>query len=410
MGNRNKKTSARQFKSMLHSVAELTTTQFEELQATMERMRTQDTHNPSIGMGHRRKSEIVNEVAALPGSGQTKGIGIPGRPHFLSPTAFKPAAKEPSSSVSAQSGTDWSLPATADDPQKAYGFAVVVKVAMVDDATVFAEMPGISSVQYSDAMADQSAFAGQQRTVFDLLLEGLPGKVVAQRLAMSEKAVKDQVNAILGCLGGISRKQAILIARRRLMADILGSNCSRTDPGARDHNDPTWLAGTIPSAPSAELGLTQRQGSVLNLLLEGLPNKLIARRLGVTVNTVKEHVSAILLRLNLRTRAEVISRMNAHVAAALTGDSWSFTGAAATEQDCAIELAQRAPVTPESLGLTHRQASVLNLLLEGLPNKIIAQRLGLTENTVKEHVSAILQRLDLRTRTEVISRMTRIYV
>lgn len=65
------------------------------------------------------------------------------------------------------------------------------------------------------------------------------------------------------------------------------------------------------------------------------------------------------------------------------------------------------PVTPAELGLTPRQGSVLALVLEGLPNKVIARKLGLTENTVKEHVSAILQRLGVRTRMQVMSRMER---
>jgi len=65
------------------------------------------------------------------------------------------------------------------------------------------------------------------------------------------------------------------------------------------------------------------------------------------------------------------------------------------------------PVTPAELGLTPRQGSVLALVLEGLPNKVIARKLGLTENTVKEHVSAILQRLGVRTRMQVMSHMER---
>lgn len=39
--------------------------------------------------------------------------------------------------------------------------------------------------------------------------------------------------------------------------------------------------------------------------------------------------------------------------------------------------------------LTKRQSSVLALMLEGLTNKDIAQRLGLSEESVKGHVSAI---------------------
>lgn len=388
---------------MLRGVAELTTPQFEELQATMDRMRTHDILCASIGKGCGAKSTIVNKVLALPRSGQTRGIEIPGRSHLWRPTNATPTETDTYSFMTALGSADWSVPATANDPQKANGLAAVVKVEIADDATVVAEAPGIGSAQHSSAVADQGALTAQQLTVRVLLLEGLPKKVVAQRLAMAERAVKDHVSAILGCLGVTSRKQAISIVRRQRMAEVLGCKRSRADPGARHRNEPRRQPGTIPPAPSAGLGLTQRQGSVLTLLLEGLPNKLIARRLGLTVNTVKEHVSAILLRLDLRSRAEVISRMNPHVEAARMGDSVSLTAAA--EQDGTMELAQRAPITPEALGLTQRQGSVLVLLLEGLPNKIIARRLGLTENTVKEHVSGILQRLEVRTRTEAMSRM-----
>ncbi|WP_430869690.1 response regulator transcription factor [Cupriavidus basilensis] len=57
------------------------------------------------------------------------------------------------------------------------------------------------------------------------------------------------------------------------------------------------------------LGLTNRQGTVLRHLLDGLSNKAIARHLGLTENTVKEHVSAILLQLGARSRLQVISKM-----------------------------------------------------------------------------------------------------
>ncbi|GAB7549398.1 hypothetical protein CS8_091030 [Cupriavidus sp. 8B] len=362
-------------------MAKLTTTQFEELQATMERR-----------------------------SGESGEIGIPGRIHLWSPSDPNSTAKESSSFVTALGSADCSRPAAANEPQIASALAAVVKVEMADDATVVAGTPGIGSTQHSNAVADPSAFSDQQRAVLVLLLDGLPNKILAQRLAMTERAVQDHVKEILGCFGVTNRKQVIPIVKRQWKVEVLGSKRSRTDPGARHHNGPTRQAGTIPSAPAARPDLTQRQGSVLNLLLEGLSNKLIARRLGLTVNTVKEHVSAILLRLDLRSRAEVISRMEPHVAAARRGDSVPLTAAAAVEQDGTIELAQRAPITPEALGLTQRQGSVLVLLLEGLPNKIIARRLGLTEGTVKEHVSGILQRLEVRTRTEAMLRMKPFHV
>lgn len=66
------------------------------------------------------------------------------------------------------------------------------------------------------------------------------------------------------------------------------------------------------------------------------------------------------------------------------------------------------PVTPGSLGLTPRQADVLALLLKGLPNKLIARRLDISDNTVKVHVSAVLQTLGVATRTQALIAATRL--
>lgn len=91
----------------------------------------------------------------------------------------------------------------------------------------------------------------------------------------------------------------------------------------------------------------------------------------------------------------------------LAGDTSFPTDEALSGRAQSFGPAHGIPVTPAELGLTPRQGSVLALVLEGLPNKVIARRLGLTENTVKEHVSAILQRLGVRTRMQVMSRMER---
>jgi DNA-binding NarL/FixJ family response regulator len=59
--------------------------------------------------------------------------------------------------------------------------------------------------------------------------------------------------------------------------------------------------------PSLEgIGLTPRQSDVLALLLKGLPNKLIARELKVSVETVKDHVAAVLRALGVSTRTQAV--------------------------------------------------------------------------------------------------------
>lgn len=60
------------------------------------------------------------------------------------------------------------------------------------------------------------------------------------------------------------------------------------------------------------------------------------------------------------------------------------------------------PRTAADIGLTERQAQVLTLMLQGKPNKIISRELGISEMTVKAHVTSILRVLDVSNRTEAV--------
>ena len=52
--------------------------------------------------------------------------------------------------------------------------------------------------------------------------------------------------------------------------------------------------------------------------------------------------------------------------------------------------------------LTRREQEVLELLAEGLPNKAIAARLGISDQTVKFHVASISAKLGATNRTEAV--------
>jgi DNA-binding NarL/FixJ family response regulator len=58
--------------------------------------------------------------------------------------------------------------------------------------------------------------------------------------------------------------------------------------------------------------------------------------------------------------------------------------------------------------LSPRQIQVLRLMVRGLPNKEICRELGLSENTVKIHIGAVLRGLRARNRTEAVSLASRI--
>jgi DNA-binding NarL/FixJ family response regulator len=83
--------------------------------------------------------------------------------------------------------------------------------------------------------------------------------------------------------------------------------------------------------------------------------------------------------------------------------------AAVTRGLLVLDEALRDAVRPRAVpaeapveALTPREREVLQLLSEGLPNRRIAERLGIGERTVKFHVNAILGKLGVATRTEAV--------
>jgi len=57
--------------------------------------------------------------------------------------------------------------------------------------------------------------------------------------------------------------------------------------------------------------------------------------------------------------------------------------------------------------LTPRELEVLTLLAEGLPNKAIARRLGISVHTAKFHVGALMDKLDAVGRTDAVAHAVR---
>ena len=80
----------------------------------------------------------------------------------------------------------------------------------------------------------------------------------------------------------------------------------------------------------------------------------------------------------------------------------------------AMALRPGEPALPNGLGtgahglsadITVRQREILALLRQGLPNKVIAGALGISEATVKMHMTSLLRRYDVRSRAELIVRL-----
>jgi DNA-binding NarL/FixJ family response regulator len=93
-----------------------------------------------------------------------------------------------------------------------------------------------------------------------------------------------------------------------------------------------------------------------------------------------------------------VEAMRAAISRILNGGVWTPPDvdlSAGSDAESAELMARMATLTPQ-------QVRVLMMLSEGLLNKQIAYQLGVSEATVKAHVSAILQKLGVESRTQAV--------
>ncbi|WP_422646677.1 LuxR C-terminal-related transcriptional regulator [Agrobacterium tumefaciens] len=121
-----------------------------------------------------------------------------------------------------------------------------------------------------------------------------------------------------------------------------------------------------------------------------------------------------ILPLNLRldvfmAAVDLLMKGGEHFPAALLGRLTPHHGAVhGDDVKSGSVIANRADALAasksETSSLTTREVQILDLLCKGTQNKIIADRLHLSENTVKVHVRNIYKKMNVRNRTEAASR------
>jgi DNA-binding NarL/FixJ family response regulator len=99
-----------------------------------------------------------------------------------------------------------------------------------------------------------------------------------------------------------------------------------------------------------------------------------------------------------------VAQIREGIAAILRGEIWIPEGVSLDQ----AEDGDSAALVQRLASLTPHQVRVLMMLGEGLLNKQIAFHLGISEATVKAHVSAILQKLRVESRTQAVIAMTKI--
>lgn len=165
----------------------------------------------------------------------------------------------------------------------------------------------------------------------------------------------------------------------------------------------------------------EKLDDVLSAIREKHPDAPIALVVE-TIDKVEESLKQLVgmrvidgvLPLNLRldvfmAAVDLLMKGGEHFPAALLGKltpySQGVNGKTAQANAVIANRADALAVTrSEMAALTTREVQILDLLCKGTQNKIIADRLHLSENTVKVHVRNIYKKMNVRNRTEAASR------
>lgn len=174
------------------------------------------------------------------------------------------------------------------------------------------------------------------------------------------------------------------------------------------------LAGVCASMAALEERARQLAPDLVLLDWEGQGDASLVTALGrvaVNVDTVvlvdepAPQLSSALLRLGVKA---VIPRDSSFHELHLTLQAVT-EGLTVLGSDLARSLSERLPRSNSSdefaagEELTDRELEVLELLAEGIANREIATRLGISEHTVKFHISSILGKLSASSRTEAVA-------
>jgi DNA-binding NarL/FixJ family response regulator len=204
-----------------------------------------------------------------------------------------------------------------------------MRILVVDDHPLMVSAMGLALGQL-DQRADvqsaadlEAAMALAKQARFDLVILdlGLPGVSGVQALQRFREAFPDlpvvvysgasdsaSISAALdlGAMGFIPKTAGkdILLGALRLI--VSGGVYVPVEAMKQRADEPAPAAPAAAGRSVTELGLSPRQAEVLSLLLKGLPNKLIARRLEISENTAKIHVSAVLHALGVSTRTQAL--------------------------------------------------------------------------------------------------------
>ena len=188
------------------------------------------------------------------------------------------------------------------------------------------------------------------------------------RGALREAVSRQFPQAELFEAGGFEDLQALLEREGDLDLILL----DLTMPGVRGFSGLMYLRAQYPGIPVVVVSANEEAGVIRNCMEFGASGFI--------------------------PKTSAVETMREAVAAVLEGQTWTPAEvdlAGGADKETRALVARLATLTPQ-------QVRVLMMLSEGLLNKQIACELGVSEATVKAHVSAILQKLGVESRTQAV--------
>ncbi len=203
----------------------------------------------------------------------------------------------------------------------------MIRVVVADDHGVVRE--GLASVIDAQEDMEVVATAANGAEAVELCRSSQP-HVVLMDLEMPVMNGIDATRAILGEAPGIAVLVLTSFSDRRRITRALDAGAVgyllkdaaadevldgiRIAAGGGSPLDPRAARSLLEakSAPDPLAGISPREREVFALLIDGLPNKLIARRLGISEKTVKTHLTSIFRGIGVTDRVQAVLWIEQH--------------------------------------------------------------------------------------------------